>query len=202
MKVFLATQNKGKVDEIRFILQRLADEIGEEIEIVLPEDKEKVDETGKTYEQNALVKALWWWKRKNVSIPIISEDSGLEVFSLGGYPGKDSSIVPRPEANDYERCMHILHLMKDKERRTARYVSCALVFFRETWFYDFGYTYGEISEKPRGNNGFGYDPIFFSPELNKTFGEATPEEKTSVSHRKRAIFKLKPVIKRLCQESL
>lgn len=202
MKIFLGTQNRGKIEEIRLILSRLSDEIGERIEIVIPDTKESIEEKGRTYEQNALSKALWWQREKGIDLPILSEDSGIEVFSLGGYPGINSSIVPRPDATDHERCMHILELLRKSprgQRRTARYVSCALLLYKDTWFYDFGYTYGEIAESIRGGGGFGYDPIFFSPEINKTFGESTIEEKTSVSHRKRAIFKLKEVFRKLCQ---
>lgn len=197
MDIFLATQNRGKINEIKLIIKELSGTIGKEINLILPETKENVPELGETYKENALSKAIWWSENKKIKIPILSEDSGLEVFSLGGYPGKDSSVVPRPEATDQERCLHIIELLKDKPRRTARYVACALIYFNNTWFYDFGYTYGQITNELRGENGFGYDPIFFSYDLNKTFGEATLEEKTSVSHRKRAIFKLKPIIEKL-----
>lgn len=201
MKVFLATHNKGKIEEIKTILNQISEEIGQNIEVLIPEQKNKIEETGKTYEQNALIKACWW-EEQIKNIPIISEDSGIEITALGGYPGKDSSVVPTPEASDRERCLHILELMKDKKNRNARYVSCALILFKKTWFYELGYTWGEITHSIIGDKGFGYDPIFFSPEINKTFGEATIEEKTSVSHRKRALMKLKGIIKKICQEYL
>lgn len=201
MRIFLATQNRGKIEEIKLILNQISEEINHKIEIVIPEEKHKIPETGKTYEQNALIKALWWSERIK-DIPIISEDSGIEISALGGYPGKDSSVVPVPEASDRERCIHILELMNNKANRSARYVSCAMILFKKTWFYEFGYTWGEITNTIRGNGGFGYDPIFFSHEINKTFGEATIEEKTKVSHRKRSILKLKDLIKKICQEHL
>lgn len=199
MKIFLATQNRGKIEEIKLILNQISEEIDYKIEIVIPEGKHKIPETGKTYEKNAIIKALWWSERIK-DIPIFSEDSGIEITALGGYPGKDSSVVPVPEASDRERCIHILELMDGKPNRSARYVSCALILFNKAWFYEFGYTWGEIASSIRGNGGFGYDPIFFSPEINKTFGEATIEEKTKVSHRKRSIIKLKDLIKKICQE--
>ncbi|MCS7213541.1 MAG: non-canonical purine NTP pyrophosphatase [Candidatus Calescibacterium sp.] len=198
MKIFVATQNKGKIEEIKLILSKM---FSDQIEILLPELKQNIPENGKNYYENALLKALWW-KERISGIPILCEDSGLEIFVLGGYPGKDSAVVPRPDSTDYERCMHILDMMENKTRRTARYVSCALIFFKDVWFYDFGYTYGEITYTLRGTGGFGYDPIFFSPELNKTFGESSIDEKTEVSHRKRAIEKLKNVIQKIWQGSL
>ncbi len=199
IEIFVTTQNKGKQREIKEILNMLAHEIGKVVIPLFPEEKETVPETGKSYVENALMKACWWAKNKELKIPILAEDSGLEIFALNKFPGVNSSIIPSENSTDKERCLYILERMKNLNRRECRYISCALLYLPawNIWFYDFGETYGTISYEMIGENGFGYDPIFLSAELRKTFGSVTVEEKISVSHRKRAIWKLKNLIANL-----
>ncbi len=198
IEVFVATQNKGKQNEIKEILKKISEEIGEGIITIFPSEREKVPENGRTYFENAFSKAMWWIENKGVDIPVISEDSGLEIFALDKYPGVMSSLIPHKDATDKDRCIYILNKMRSIEKRDSRYVSCVIITLpNRVWFYDIGYTYGIITDEIKGEGGFGYDPIFFSHELNKTFGEATIDEKNSVSHRSRAFEKLKPVLKKL-----
>ena len=198
IEVFLATRNQGKVEEIKEILRRISSEIGEEVVSVLPpEGDEKPPEEGKTYFENALAKAIWWREKKKIDIPIVAEDSGIEIFALSKYPGIKSAVIPHPDATDKDRCLYILKKMEGITERRARYVSCVVILTQDIWFSAEGKTYGVITDSMRGENGFGYDPIFLSDDLGKTFGEATLEEKTLVSHRWRAFEKLKKVIQNL-----
>lgn len=187
--VLLATRNEGKVKEIRYIL----DGIG----ILLPGDigiTDKPEEMGQSYFENAFYKARWYCEKAR--IPTLAEDSGLEIFSLGGFPGIKSARIPDPEVTDEERCKYIL--LKVSADRSARYVAVCVLFTPEGfWFSSSGFVEGYITDSMRGSGGFGYDPIFFSPELGKTFGEANLDEKCSVSHRARAIRKLVPILQGL-----
>ncbi|MDT7907935.1 MAG: non-canonical purine NTP pyrophosphatase [Candidatus Calescibacterium sp.] len=199
LEIFVATQNIGKQKEIREILKIISKDIKREIIPIFPSEKEKVPEEGKTYFENAYSKAIWWIENKKVNIPVLSEDSGLEIFALGKYPGVASSIVPHRDSTDKDRCLFILQKMKGISKRDARYVSWVVLVLPQEkyWIADYGETYGIIIDELRGENGFGYDPIFFSNDLQKTFGEAKPEEKNLVSHRMRAISKLKKVFEKL-----
>ena len=198
LQILLATGNEGKIREIKYILSKISEEIGREIEVVLPEKKPEIPEKGKTYFENALAKATWWKEKENVNIPILAEDSGIEIFAFGeSWPGIMSSRIPHPESTDKDRCIYILHKLEGKKDRRARYVSWVVLLVDNIWFADWGKTEGKIAEKMIGEGGFGYDPIFWSQDLGKTFGEATVEEKSSVSHRARALWKFKKLFENL-----
>jgi non-canonical purine NTP pyrophosphatase (RdgB/HAM1 family) len=146
-------------------------------------------ETGSTFTENALIKARYFWEETNV--PALADDSGLVVDALGGRPGVQSA---RFAPSDSERVVRLLELMrpfaKPAERR-ARFV-CALCLYAEDRVVQVeGEVEGLIASKPAGLNGFGYDPIFYFPPLQKTFAQLAGTEKNAVSHRFRALQNLR-----------
>ena len=194
MKLLAATRSPGKQREIRRILEpagiavTFPDEAG-----VWESPAEDALELGDSFEINARAKAQYF--ARAIGLPTFADDSGLEVFALGGAPGVRSrrwaGAGGPPEAVDAANNAELLRRLAGapESRRRARY-RCVLVLFRtpegpsETFE---GSTSGLILEQPRGSGGFGYDPFFYSDELGKSFGEADPEEKDAVSHRGRAL---------------
>ncbi len=183
MRIIAATTNQGKVKEIQAILKDL------NIDIVAQEDAGldiEIEETGTTFEQNALIKA------RAVSMmcdePVLADDSGLCVEALGGEPGVYSARYAGEDASDEERMKKVLRELGGTKNRKAKFVTVmAIVFPDGTELTAQGEAEGEITYEPRGQGGFGYDPIFYSGEIQKTFAQATEEEKNRVSHRKRAL---------------
>ena len=184
----MATRNKGKLVEFEAILGKMSYELVGLDEVKnAPED---VEETGRTFEENAQIKAKAYGEA--TGIPVVADDSGLEVDALGGRPGVSSArYAPTVE----ERNRKLLKELKDvpREKRTARFVSVVCYFDPKTklTLTAKGSVEGEIAFKIRGVNGFGYDPIFIADELGKTFGEASDEEKNKISHRARALGTLR-----------
>jgi XTP/dITP diphosphohydrolase len=194
VKLLAATRNLGKQREIRRILGASG------LEIVFPDDiwlRETSDgdslELAESFEINARRKAEYFARLS--SLPTFADDSGLEVFALGGEPGVRSkrwsgasgSAAEVDHANNAELLRRLAGAPEPK--RLARY-RCVIVFLKSAGDVPTvcqGDCTGRILEAPRGTEGFGYDPLFFSDELGKTFGEATAEEKDAVSHRGRAL---------------
>jgi len=194
VKLLAATRSAGKQQEIRRILAPTG------LDIVFPDDiwlRETSDgdslEQADSFEINALRKAEYFARLS--SLPTFADDSGLEVFALGGEPGVRSkrwagasgSTAEVDAANNTELLRRLAGA--PEPRRLARY-RCVIVFLKSAGDVPTvcqGDCTGRILEEPRGSQGFGYDPLFFSHELGKTFGECTPEEKDSVSHRGRAL---------------
>lgn len=187
MKLIAATHNNNKLREFREILEPLGYEIVTEAEAGLDIE---VEETGTTFEENAYLKAKAIHDASGAAA--IADDSGLCVDALGGEPGVYSARYGGLDS-DEGRLKLVLEKMDGvpTEKRTARFMS-SIVFIdadgREVTAT--GSVEGLLTEKPQGENGFGYDPIFFSPELGKTFAEASADEKNAVSHRGRALRKL------------
>jgi XTP/dITP diphosphohydrolase len=194
VKLLAATRNAGKQQEIRRILGPTG------LEIVFPDDiwlRETSDgdalELAESFETNARRKAEYFARLS--SLPTFADDSGLEVFALGGEPGVRSkrwsgasgSASEVDAANNAELLQRLAGAPESK--RLARY-RCVIVFLKSAGDVATvcqGDCTGRILEEPRGSEGFGYDPLFFSDELGKAFGEATAEEKDGVSHRGRAL---------------
>lgn len=196
-KLLIATRNKSKLPEIINILGELNFEIVSLGDI--PEIPEGFDvvENGKTFEENAVKKAVEYGKMSNLIT--IADDSGLCVDALDGRPGVYSARWVLGSAED--RNKKLLEELKDvpENKRTARYVSVIAVYdpqLDKTQTCE-GTCEGIIIKESTGNNGFGYDPIFYSVDLNKTMGEASAEEKNSVSHRSRAVRKVKYILQNL-----
>ena len=202
MKLLFATRSKGKQVEVRRVLETAGHTVVFPDEAGVPETiAEEQLEVSDSFETNARSKAEYFLKK--TGLPTVADDSGLEVFSLGGLPGVRSkrwagasgSPLQVDQANNAELLRRLSGA--PESRRRARY-RCVLVFLRslsaipETFE---GVCGGRILEKPQGEGGFGYDPLFFADALGKTFGEADGEEKDRVSHRGQALEKLLERIK-------
>jgi len=190
-KIVLATRNRGKLREMREILRDVSVELTTAEDVGAPD----VEETGTTFEENATLKAVAVAKASGLMA--IADDSGLEVLALENAPGVRSarySDEGTDAANNSKLRAEIAE--RGLTRPAARFV-CAMVAAtpKGVLFTVRGEVEGEITAEPRGESGFGYDPVFFCPELGKTFGEASSIEKESVSHRGRALRKLAELLK-------
>lgn len=187
MILVLATKNRGKTREIRDMLKDFPVEIRDLNDFgPLPE----VREDGKTFEENAYKKASFI--AKVIGLPALADDSGLEVEALGGDPGVHSARYSGEGAGDVENNSKLLKAMEGKSNRRARF-SCVLslaVPSGPALTYE-GVCEGLILKEPRGENGFGYDPLFFHEPSGKTFAEMSIEEKSRVSHRGKALAELR-----------
>ena len=149
-----------------------------------------MEETGVTFEENALIKARAACSA--LGLPVLADDSGICVEALEGAPGVYSARYCGWHADDKSNRALLLKNMEGKDNRTAYFCSSiALVFPDGTELTAEGRTYGKLLTAECGDGGFGYDPIFFSDDLQKSFGVATAEEKNSVSHRYRALCALR-----------
>ena len=186
MRILLATTNQGKVAELKQIM-------GEKgIELIALSDSESTEpiETGTTFSENALLKANHY--HRITALPTIADDSGLEVEALGGAPGVHSARYAGPGADDSARVSKLLEELKDvpTHRRGARFVCAAAIVWEGGQKVVLDEARGVILQSPLGNNGFGYDPVFFYEPLSRTFAELAPSEKAEVSHRGRAFRQL------------
>ncbi|MDD5758571.1 MAG: XTP/dITP diphosphatase [Desulfobulbaceae bacterium] len=179
----LATRNKGKVLEFQEMLK------GYPVEIRCLNDFgpiPEVEEDGETFDDNAYKKALF--TAKVLGLPAISDDSGLVVEALGGEPGVHSARYAGPACNDQANIDKLLAAMKGETNRRAAFhcVVSIAVPSGPALTYE-GQCHGVITEEVQGAGGFGYDPVFFCPELGKTFAQASMEEKNRISHRGKAL---------------
>jgi len=189
--LLFATRNRGKEREIREILQRPG------YRVVFPDDVslvEKVEESAiedaETFEGNARRKAEYFAERSG--LPTLADDSGIEVFSLGGLPGvRSRRFAPSAPDQDAANNAELLKRLRGAppEKRRARY-RAVIVYLEKPGVIPQvfeGACNGTVLEAPRGSGGFGYDPLFLSDDLGRTFGEASSEEKHAISHRGRAL---------------
>ncbi len=191
MKLLVATNNQGKLKEFNKILGELGVECVSLRDLGITAD---VEETGTTFLENALLKAKEIYKL--AKIPTISDDSGLMVDALGGEPGVYSARYAGEPSDDQKNMDKLLANLKEEPNRTARFKSViAAVFSEDDIIVSEGECEGVIIDEKRGDNGFGYDPIFYVESLGKTFSEMTDAEKNSLSHRGNAIRNLKEQLK-------
>ncbi|MCI7767375.1 MAG: RdgB/HAM1 family non-canonical purine NTP pyrophosphatase [Oscillospiraceae bacterium] len=187
MKIILASNNKNKLREFREILEPAGFEVISQSEAGADIE---VEETGTTFEENAYLKAKAIYEM--MKLPVIADDSGLEVDALNGAPG----IYSARYAEEGKRCARVLSELEGvpDEKRTARFI-CCICYIDETGGKHIvkGACEGKIGYEKRGTNGFGYDPIFMFGD--KSFAEISAEEKNSVSHRSVALKKFEEVIK-------
>lgn len=183
-RIILATANLDKVKEFRRILREYP------IELNPAPYSIKVSETGRDFIENAIIKARAYYKEFN--IPVVSDDSGLEVDIIGKAPGIFSARFSQ-EGNYRSNIYRLLDQIRDipEEKLKARFV-CAVCFIDERGIIHIAQETceGYLIKELRGSSGFGYDPIFYYPELGRTFGEISSEEKDKVSHRGKALRKL------------
>ncbi len=182
----LASNNKGKVREFNTLLSDVGFEVFPQGHFNIP----SVEETGLTFVENAILKARAACQATN--LPALADDSGIEIDALNGAPGIYSARFAGEQATDEQNNQLLLEKLKEipKEQRTARY-QCVLVYMRHaldpTPLICQGTWEGTILFEPRGNNGFGYDPLFYVAEHNCSAAELSPEIKNTLSHRGQAL---------------
>jgi XTP/dITP diphosphohydrolase len=189
--IVIATGNENKVHEIRRLLNDPSLEFKSAAELGL---LEHLKEDGSTFRDNALQKARAIHKAAN--LPTIADDSGVEVYFLNHRPGVRSARYAGEQATDEENNNKLLRELGplSQRRRNARFRSVIAFVADGIEEIAVGDCYGRILEKPRGSGGFGYDPLFKPNGWDKTYAEMTPDEKNTVSHRAKALQKIKPVI--------
>ena len=187
MKIVLASRNKKKKAELQTLLSQYIDGI----EILSLDDVGiygEIEENGTTFEENALIKARTAASSGYIGV---GDDSGLEVDALGGAPGVYSARYAGGHGDDEANNDFLLKNLEGENNRSARFVCCIACVFPESMGIEpitvRGNVEGEILEYRRGDGGFGYDPLFYFPQFDKTLAEVSAEEKNSVSHRANAI---------------
>lgn len=199
-KLLLATTNRGKINEYRSLLK------GIPFELVTPMEEGvriSVEENYNSMVENATHKAMTF--ADTSGLIALADDSGLEVDALGGEPGVRSARYAGDGASDSDRIDYLLDKMKNipAEKRSASF-KCVIAISVpwekvETCS---GECRGAINFEPRGNNGFGYDPVFFIPELNQTMAELTLEVKNKISHRARAVEKAYRILEQIAEKAI
>lgn len=201
MKLFLATRNAGKVREMKAVLAGAG--LAEAVEVLSALDYphvEEPEETGATFAENARLKAAWY--ARATGLAALADDSGLVVDALDGRPGVQSSRYGRDDTERIGRLLSELAGVEEDSRRGAHF-ACAMALAAPDGRIvaeSEGRLDGLIAREPRGNHGFGYDPIFHVPELGCRLAEAPPEVKNRLSHRGRALQAILPELKRALGE--
>ena len=195
-KLLIATNNSGKVQEYRRLLGCLP------VELTTPSLEgvaEEPEESGDTFEENALIKARFY--SEATGLPALADDSGIEVDALNGEPGVRSARYGSLQGKDDDRNKLLLSNLSNVpwEKRTARFVCVVAMVWPGAGEETFqGECQGYVAFEPSGQEGFGYDPLFYYPSFGKTFGQTDADAKDSVSHRgiaaRKAVQRLKEVI--------
>ena len=203
MGILVATTNPGKINELTALLGRAVNLVG------LDHFKglDDIKEDGKTFAENARKKATGY--AKETGLWTIADDSGLVIDALDGAPGVKSARFSGPKLEgdkrtliDHRNIAKVLELLKGipSEKRSARFVcSLCLASPEKILIETQGTLEGFITNREIGKNGFGYDPIFFVPALNKTVAQLTAQEKNAISHRGNAVRELKPLLEKLLE---
>ncbi len=197
MKILFASQNKGKQNEARELFKTL------DVELVFPNDFAELDnfdvvETGKTFAENALLKAKKYAQK--INLPCIADDSGIIIDGMDGLPGIHSNRWFEGTAD--ERNSEVLKRLKNKENRTARYVAAACYYDPGTEEYEIfeEFQEGVIGNEIIGNAGFDYDRIFIPEGYSETFAQLGNEVKNKISHRSRAYKQIRLLVEKLTQK--
>ncbi|GIV29346.1 MAG: non-canonical purine NTP pyrophosphatase [Bacteroidia bacterium] len=189
MELVLASANEGKVKEIQTILGSKF-KLKSLKEIGITDD---IPETGNTFHQNALQKAKYVYHKCKCTV--LADDSGLEVAVLNGKPGVYSARYAGLPKNDEKNIQLLLEQLKGTLNRQARFVCVLCLIHNDKEYFFEGEIKGTIAEYPKGNNGFGYDPVFIPDGYTQTFAELNVEEKNKISHRYKALEKLQSFLK-------
>jgi len=198
--LLLASQNPGKLNEMRLLVEGLP------LRVVSPRElgiHDAPEETGFTFIENATLKALHY--AAQAGRLAVADDSGLSVDALGGNPGLYSSRFGGEGASDLDRNRLLLEKLEGvpRERRGAHFTSAVVVALGGRVLFEVEEeVHGLIAEQVRGENGFGYDPLFFYPPFGKTFGEVPRADKDKVSHRGKAFARLREFLGTLAADSL
>ena len=186
MKIVLASNNFGKIKEFEFLFKNSYFKIIPFHEF----SNEEIPETGNSYEENAFLKAKEAYRI--TKLPVLADDSGLEVESIGNKPGIFSARFAGQEANDDRNNRKLLKELKSKSNRTAKYVS-VLCFYNpkeKIEIYTYGELRGSIGKEEKGSQGFGYDPLFNLKNTKRTMAEISFKERMNISHRTQSTKKL------------
>ena len=185
--IILASSNKGKIKEFKEIFAKININVIPQGEFNIPD----IEETGLSFIENAILKARNCCKYSK--LPAIADDSGLEVFSLNGEPGIYSARYSGTHGDNSANITKLLEKLEKSKQRNARFI-CSLAYMKHendpTPITSLGELRGVITTEIKGDKGFGYDPIFLVPELNKTLAEVSPETKNKISHRANALKNL------------
>ncbi len=193
-KIIFATKNLGKLNEFKKLIRKFNLKL-EVISLNQLDNSPEIIENGKTFHENAYIKAKTIYEK--YKIPVVADDSGLIVKSLGNEPGVYSSRYAGENATDEENNIKLIEKVRNLPNREA-YFQCVICYINKFGkvFYSEGKCEGEIILEPKGENGFGYDPIFYIPELKKTMAELDIDTKNKISHRAKAFEKLIDILKK------
>ena len=190
-KIIFASKNRGKIEEVKHILQNSEIEL---LSLLDFGDFPEIEETGTTFQENAVIKAETVFEK--LSIPAIGDDSGLAVDQLSGRPGVYSARYAGENATDEENNNKLIEELKNyPEPHPAKFVCTAVYYDGRDYITSVGEIKGRILKEPRGKNGFGYDPYFLPDGYIITTAEMPLEEKNKISHRSKAFNELKNLIK-------
>ncbi len=198
IKLLLATNNQGKLAELRSLLDGL------DLELVTPADlglNLQIEETGESYQENAILKAAGFAKASNLWS--LADDTGLEVEALDGAPGLYSArYAPQPDATDRDRRLVLLQNLEEKPRPWKALFRCVVALCGPdgSIITQEGICPGEIIPDERGEGGFGYDSIFLLEVLQLTMAELSLVDKNNLSHRSRAVWKMIPALEELSSQ--
>ena len=200
-KLLVGTNNPGKVQEY----EELLTDLPETLEVTFPAREGlmlEVEESGETFEENARIKALAYAQASGLMS--LADDSGLEVDALGGAPGVRSARYAGPDTSDADRYRKLLDALASvpTDQRSARFRCVVAIALPDgTVHTEDGFCEGEIGLAPRGEHGFGYDPVFIvKGHAGRTMAELPPDIKNEISHRARALMAIQPVLRTLVQE--
>lgn len=188
-KLFLASGNPHKIKELREILASLEIDLQSTLDL---REKADVEEDQQTLEGNALKKARFWFRK--TGLPSLADDTGLEVSVLEGEPGVYSARYAGPDATYEDNVQKLLEEMGDAKNRKAKFRTVIALVGEEEVLFE-GECKGTITKKPRGEKGFGYDPVFLPDGYEQTFAELSSQAKNKISHRGRALQKLLTFLK-------
>ncbi len=190
MEIVLASGNKGKLKEFR---QMLGSNLISALELV---DNFEVDESADSFAGNATIKAKALYEKLGDGYIVISDDSGISVPALGGEPGIYSARYAKEGATDKENLEKLISRLKDAnlEKTPAYYTASIAIVANGMEYVVHGWMYGDVITTPRGDKGFGYDPIFIPNGFDKTLGELDSSIKSKISHRAKALDLALPII--------
>ena len=193
MKLVLATHNDGKILEMQYALKDIS------VDVITLKDFPHIDEipeTGQTLLENAFIKAKTVFNE--TGLPSLADDTGLEIDALSGEPGVYSARYAGENASYLDNCAKVLSKLDGvrPEDRTARFRTIMAFVGKDKKFHCEGNVNGIIIDEMIGHNGFGYDPIFYYPKLEKTFAELKKDEKNSISHRGIALRNFREILKK------
>ena len=200
MKLVLATSNKGKVKEIKHIYDDM--DVVAYTDIIKPFE---IEETGSTFKENALIKARAVFEALNdESVIVLADDSGISVDALGGEPGIYSARYAGAGASDKDNLYKLVDALVEKgmSGSPAHYTAAIAIVTKDAEFTVHGWMYGDVITVPRGENGFGYDPMFIPIGFDKTLGELDDETKKGLSHRSQALKHTKSVLKNISKHTV